>query len=69
MVRINITIDEELYEELSYINNKSEFIRIAVRDKLKVIREENLKRSLIEGYKKEGKNLKEWETTITDGWD
>jgi len=69
MVRINITIDEELYEELSYINNKSEFIRIAVRDKLKGIREENLKRSLREGYIKEGKNLKEWETTITDGWD
>ncbi|MDA2918749.1 ribbon-helix-helix domain-containing protein [Desulfobacterota bacterium AH_259_B03_O07] len=69
MVRINITIDEELYEELSYINNKSEFIRIAVRDKLKAIREDNLKRSLREGYKKEGKDLKEWETTITDGWD
>ncbi len=69
MVRINITIDEELYEELSHINNKSEFIRIAVRDKLKAIREENLKRSLREGYIKEGKNLKEWETTITDGWD
>jgi len=69
MVRINITIDEELYEELSHIYNKSEFIRIAVRDKLKAIREENLKRSLREGYKKEGKNLKEWETTITDGWD
>lgn len=69
MVRINITIDEELHEELSHINNKSEFIRIAVRDKLKGIREENLKRSLREGYIKEGKNLKEWETTITDGWD
>ncbi len=69
MVRINITIDEELYEELSHINNKSEFIRIAVRDKLKAIREDNLKRSLREGYIKEGKNLKEWETTITDGWD
>ncbi|HEX9667533.1 MAG TPA: ribbon-helix-helix domain-containing protein [Thermodesulfobacteriota bacterium] len=69
MVRMNITIDKELYEELSQIKNKSGFIRDAVRDKLRVLREKQLRKSLKEGYKKEGKNLKEWETTITDGWD
>jgi len=41
MVRVNITLDEELYKELSTIKNKSEFIRSAVREKLRIIKEEN----------------------------
>jgi len=69
MVRVNITLDEELYKELSSIKNKSEFIRAAVREKLRIIKEENLKKVLKEGYKKEGKNLKEWESTVADAWD
>jgi len=69
MRRMNITLDEELYNELSQIKNKSEFIRSVVREKLKGIKEDNLKRALREGYRREGKNLKEWETTIADGWD
>jgi metal-responsive CopG/Arc/MetJ family transcriptional regulator len=62
-------LDQDLYNELSTIRNKSEFIRDAVRDKLRVLRKKQLQKSLKEGYKKEGKNLKEWETTIADGWD
>ncbi len=62
-------LDEDLYNELSTIKNKSEFIRSAVREKLRIIKEENLKKVLKEGYKKEGKNLKEWEVTVTDAWD
>ena len=69
MRRMNITLDEELYNELSQIKNKSEFIRSVVREKLRGIKEDNLKRALREGYRREGKNLKEWETTIADGWD
>lgn len=69
MRRMNITLDEELYNELSQIKNKSEFIRSVVREKLRGIREDNLKKALREGYSKEGKNLKDWETTIADGWD
>ncbi|HLE24875.1 MAG TPA: ribbon-helix-helix domain-containing protein [Thermodesulfobacteriota bacterium] len=69
MVRVNITLDEELYKELSSIKNKSEFIRAAVREKLRIIKEENLKKVLKEGYKGEGKNLKEWESTVADAWD
>jgi len=69
MVRVNIMLDQDLYNELSTIRNKSEFIRDAVRDKLRVLRKKQLQKSLKEGYKKEGKNLKEWETTIADGWD
>jgi len=66
---VNIMLDQDLYNELSTIRNKSEFIRDAVRDKLRVLRKKQLQKSLKEGYKKEGKNLKEWETTIADGWD
>ena len=66
---MNIMLDQDLYNELSTIRNKSEFIRDAVRDKLRVLRKKQLQKSLKEGYKKEGKNLKEWETTIADGWD
>ena len=69
MVRVNIMLDQDLYNELSTIRNKSEFIRDAFRDKLRVLRKKQLQKSLKEGYKKEGKNLKEWETTIADGWD
>ncbi|MGH7799666.1 MAG: hypothetical protein ACREOW_03430 [Thermodesulfobacteriota bacterium] len=69
MVRVNIMLDEELYKELSTIKNKSEFIRSAVREKLRIIKEENLKKVLKEGYKKEGKNLKDWESTEADAWD
>jgi metal-responsive CopG/Arc/MetJ family transcriptional regulator len=69
MVRINITLDEELYKELKGIKNKSEFIRSAVREKLEAIKKENLRKLLEEGYRKEGKNLMEWETTVADGWE
>ena len=69
MVRVNINFDDELYNELSRIKNKSDFVRNAVREKLSNIKEKELKKSLIEGYKKEGKNMSEWDSTITDGWD
>lgn len=69
MVRVNIMLDEKLYKELSTIKNKSEFIRSAVREKLRIIKEENLKKVLKEGYKKEGKNLKDWESIVADAWD
>lgn len=69
MVRVNINFDDELYNELSRIKNKSDFVRTAVREKLSNIKEKELKKSLIEGYKKEGKNMSEWDSTITDGWD
>ncbi len=69
MVRVNINFDDELYNQLSRIKNKSDFVRNAVREKLSNIKEKELKKSLIEGYKKEGKNMSEWDSTITDGWD
>jgi metal-responsive CopG/Arc/MetJ family transcriptional regulator len=69
MIRVNINFDDELYKELSKMKNKSDFVRIAVREKLRNIKEKELKKSLIEGYKKEGKDMPEWDSTITDGWD
>ena len=62
-------LDEELYKELPAIKNKGEFIRSAVGEKLKSYKGGESKKVLQEGYIKEGKNLKEWETTVADGWD
>lgn len=69
MVRMNVVLDDDLYTELSTIKNKSEFIRSAIKEKLVAIKEEKIKRALKEGYINEGKNLKDWETTVADGWD
>ncbi|NIP39264.1 MAG: hypothetical protein GWO07_10640 [Candidatus Dadabacteria bacterium] len=68
MVRVNINFDDELYNELSKIKNKSDFVRRAVSEKLYNIKEKELKELLIEGYKNEG-SVSEWDTTIADGWD
>lgn len=69
MIRLNITIDKDLHKDLSGIKNKSEFIRNAVREKLEIMKDKELRSELEEGYKTEGKNLEEWDTTVSDGWD
>ena len=69
MVRVNINFDDELYNELSKIKNKSDFVRTAVREKLSNIKQKELNKSLIEGYKNEGDTMTEWDSTIADGWD
>ncbi len=65
MIRLNITLPEELYKELKPIPNKSRFIAETLRDRLERQKKEKLDKLLIEGYKatkEEDKKLnEEWE--------
>lgn len=70
--RLNITLPEEIAQEIKYIPNKSAFISEAVKEKLDKINKEKLDKLLIEGYKatrKEDKEINQgWEKITLEGW-
>jgi len=70
--RLNITLPEEIAQEIKDIPNKSRFISEAVKEKLDRIDKEKLDKLLIEGYKATGKEDKkinrEWEKVTLEGW-
>ena len=70
--RLNITLPEEIAQEIKDIPNKSRFISEAVKEKLDRIDKEKLDKLLIEGYKATGKEDKEinqeWEEITLEGW-
>jgi len=72
MKRLNITLPEEIAQEIKDIPNKSAFISEAVKEKLGRINKEKLDKLLIEGYKasrKEDKEInQEWEKITLEGW-
>ena len=72
MKRLNITLPEEIVQEIKYIPNKSSFISEAVKEKIERINKEKLDKLLIEGYKatsKEDKELnQEWGKITLEGW-
>ena len=72
MKRLNITLPEEIAQEIKYIPNKSGFISEAIKEKLERINKEKLDKLLIEGYKatrKEDKGIdREWEKITLEGW-
>ena len=72
MKRLNITLPEEIAQEIKYIPNKSGFISEAIKEKLERINKEKLDKLLIEGYKatrKEDKEInQEWEKITLEGW-
>lgn len=72
MKRLNITLPEDLYEELKPIPNKSRFITDALRDLLEKERKKKLDKILIEGYKatkEEDRKLnEEWEKITLEKW-
>lgn len=72
MKRLNITLPEELYEELKNIPNKSHFIAEVVKDRLEREKKEKLDKLLIEGYKatkEEDKEInQEWENITLEKW-
>ena len=72
MRRLNITLPEELTQDLKTIPNKSRFIADAVKEKLEKERKRRLNELLIEGYKatkEEDKKLnEEWEKITLEGW-
>lgn len=72
MKRLNITLPEEIAQEIKDIPNKSGFISEAVKEKLERINKEKLDKLLIEGYKatrKEDKGInQEWGKITLEGW-
>ena len=72
MKRLNITLPEEIAQEIKDIPNISGFIAVAVKEKLDRINKEKLDKLLIEGYKatrKEDKEInREWEKITLEGW-
>ncbi len=73
MVRLNITMPEEVAEKLRHIANKSQFIAQAVREKFSREKRRELERLLAESYQKAAQEdmraNRDWENpTLTDGW-
>ena len=70
--RLNITIPEEINEEIKSIPNKSSFISEAIKEKIDKMNKEKLDKLLIEGYQattKEDKMINdEWENITLEGW-
>ena len=76
MVRLNITIQEELARELDKLvgpREKSHFIAEALKQRIEEIQEEELNKILEEGYKaREQQSLsiaKEFEAVDVEAWD
>ncbi len=73
MVRLNITLPEDVVKSLRQVSNKSNFIAKVLREKFKMEAEERLKNELILAYKEsaeEDKMLTEdWECVDLEGWE
>lgn len=76
MVRMNITIPEDLARQLDQLvdsRKKSRFIAETLKDRVKEIEEDKLKKMLEEGYerrKEESLSIsREFETIDLEGWD
>ena len=71
MVRLNITIPEDVAEQLNQVKNKSRFIAQAVQEKFEREQKERLIEEMIEGYQQpeDEEFLRDWDVTTPDGID
>jgi metal-responsive CopG/Arc/MetJ family transcriptional regulator len=76
VVRLNITIQEELARQLDKLvdaRKKSQFIAEALKQRIEEIQEEELNKILEEGYKARKQEslsiAKEFEAVDVEGWD
>ena len=74
MVRLNITVPEDLVLQLKSVRNKSRYIAQALREKIHREKKQELEHLLIEGYKnsspEDHKVNAEWEkATFREGWE
>lgn len=73
MVRLNITIPEDVAEQLHDIPNKSRFIARAVAEKFDREKRQKLEKAMIEGYKEaaaEDRRLNdEWGNATREEWE
>lgn len=72
MVRLNITLPDDLGKELKKVSNRSRFISQVLRENLEREKRQRLDKLLIEGYRhirEEDKILnKEWSKAIIKDW-
>lgn len=72
MKRLNITLPEDVIQEIKDFPNKSHLIAEALKEKLERIKREKLDKLLVEGYKvtrEENKRIdEEWEKITLEGW-
>lgn len=73
MVRLNITLPEEIVKRIASKKNKSRFIADALREKLEREKKQEIECLLLEGYKaaakEDAKFLNDWEGVDLDEWD
>ena len=73
MVRLNITLPDEIARKLANKPNKSRFIAIALEEKFERERKKKIENLLLEGYKatsKEDAKLQvDWEKVGIEKWD
>ena len=73
MVRLNITLPDEIAKDLDSEQNKSRFIAAALKEKFERERREKIEHLMMEGYKatyREDKKLNaEWEKVNLEKWD
>lgn len=73
MIRLNITLPEEIAKRIAGKRNKSRFIAIALEEKLERERKEKIEKLLLEGYKatskEDAKLQNDWGKTDVEEWD
>jgi hypothetical protein len=76
MVRLNITLPEEIYEKLATIageRRKSRYISMVLKEKLQKEEEKSLENLLREGYlctkNEDSKVNEEWEEITIENWE
>jgi len=71
MIRMNITIPDDVVKKLGKVKNKSRYIAEAVREKMHQDEMKKLKDELIEGYKtcreEDREVMNDWDATTGDG--
>ncbi len=72
MVRLNITLPDDIAKELANKHNKSRFITEALKEKLEREKRKQIENLLLEGYKatsEEDMGLQaDWENAEIEGW-
>ena len=73
MIRLNITLPDEIARKLANKHNKSRFIAIALEEKLEQEEKKEIENLLLEGYKatsKENAKLQDdWEKAGLEEWE
>ena len=72
MVRLNITLPDDIAEKIANKPNKSRFIAEALKEKIEREKKKQIENLLLEGYSatsEENEKLQDdWEITDTENW-